>query len=267
MSDPIYSKSVRPPDGWGKDELSAFLELAHRNAFSIFHNYNDWFSILGEIHLVFEKISNNLGNVSPPLPILILLRAHSAYLATIRLAVSGQIPEAHVLMRNVLGNGLYAWYIKENPEKAQIWSERHKSDTAKKAARKEFRPTKITESLENADSQLIESINKFYDHTIDFGAHPNPFAMFGGLNKAANEEGIELRTQYVNTDPPKFFGCLIKVANVGIIGLEIACKIIPERASILGIADKTKIIKQQLNSFSVQYLRDFAPPDLMNQFR
>ena len=93
------------PAGWGKDSLSAFIELANLNTLGAFVHYKDWFTRLQEIDAAFDKFSQNMLNISVFYEPFLFVRLHSSYRAAIRLAVSGQMPEAFSLLRGCVEYG------------------------------------------------------------------------------------------------------------------------------------------------------------------
>ena len=103
------------PEGWGKDPLSAFIELANRNTFGAFVHYKDWFTRLQEIDAAFIKFSQNMLNIPVFYEPFLFVRSHSSYRAAIRLATSGQMPEAFSLLRGCVEYALYGFYLNKFP--------------------------------------------------------------------------------------------------------------------------------------------------------
>jgi hypothetical protein len=66
----------------------------------------------------------------------LFVRAHSTYRAAIRLATSGQMPEAFSLLRGCIEYSLYGSYLHKFPSVIQTWIGRDDSEAGKKKARK-----------------------------------------------------------------------------------------------------------------------------------
>ncbi|MDX9745885.1 MAG: hypothetical protein RBU31_05045 [Syntrophales bacterium] len=123
MNDEKIEEKKIPP-GWGQDSLSEFIENAWHNTFATFHNVKDWYSILKDIHLVFDAITHNIDRTPDWFASFFLFRSHSAYLGSVRLALSGQTPETYIVLRGCLGNALYGFYVSRNAESREIWLRR-----------------------------------------------------------------------------------------------------------------------------------------------
>lgn len=89
------------PDGWGDDDLSDFLETAFKNILATFERLPDKYNVLLDIDAAFRKLIDHLKNSPNWFEGLFVLRAHGAYLGTVRLAASGQVGEVYPLLRAV----------------------------------------------------------------------------------------------------------------------------------------------------------------------
>ena len=90
----------------------------------IVHNLKPWFNRIKDIHLVFQNIANNLDSSKDWFSALFLYRSHAALLGGVRLALSGQVPEAYMVLRGCLENALYGLYISRNSESVVTWLNR-----------------------------------------------------------------------------------------------------------------------------------------------
>ena len=105
------------------------------------------------------------------------------YLSSIRIAISGHGEAAFPLFRTALEASSYAFLIGERSQLQQIWLERNNTEETLRLCRKEFKlAIKDTASLIQkkswATSNTADWIIQAYDAAIDFGAHPNPKAIW-----------------------------------------------------------------------------------------
>jgi len=108
-----------PPPNWGNDSISDFISQATNNTFATFANMEDSYSILVRIDSVFQeltKVTLHDPEDHEYYPIIFVARTHSYFLAAVRLAVSGQIPETYNLLRGCLENALYGYYLLKVPD-------------------------------------------------------------------------------------------------------------------------------------------------------
>ncbi len=189
--DMMSSNNIQLPPDWDSDPISHFIQLSIQNIFATFHNMKEEYQDLKGINECFQKIIDHLLNTPNFLEALFLLRAHSAYYAACRLAMSGQVPETFVILRSCLENALYALHIKNNPASGEVWLKRHDDENSLRATRNEFKYGNIIETLAKADSSLHATAKLLYERTIDFGAHPNERAMTSKL-KCTGMRGMAL---------------------------------------------------------------------------
>lgn len=167
--------ATTPPD-WGKDRLSDFIDRAHHNCVATFANHRNMFDKLSEIDAIFDAASRipfRPAGAEVMLPAF-LGRARGAFLAAVRLSISGQVAESYMVARGCLENALYAFYIHGNPEIAEAWLKRGTSEEATRISRRKFQMAKIKSVLERACPDLAQRAVRLYERTIRLGAHPNP---------------------------------------------------------------------------------------------
>ena len=70
------------------------------------------------------------------------------------MAISGQAPEAYMVLRGCLENALYGLYVTRNSECQETWLRRHDSKENKNKARKEFTIRKLIDLLKKEDHIL-----------------------------------------------------------------------------------------------------------------
>lgn len=172
MTRDIRGSQLLPPR-WGDDNLSQFLGESFGNQLATFVHKPKHFSLLSRINETFQTCGRALDNSPQFLPSIFLLRSHSTFLASVRLASSGQVPETFPLLRSALEYALYAHHVARDETRSYIWVSRHDDEASMKRCRREFTHSRVIESLKAHLPALHPVIEKLYEQTIDFGAHPN----------------------------------------------------------------------------------------------
>lgn len=234
------------PNGWGKDKLSEFFDVAHGNEFATFDNKKADIKLLIKIDDILHNLGENLINTKSIVPAFLYLRSHSAFRAAARMSWSGQVAESFVLDRSCLEYALYALHIEKNPGSENIWSNRSNDLESKKACRTEFTYKNILNTLRNVDRPLAETANSLYEGTIDFGGHPNEAAVYSALKIHKTDRGFELVQLYLVGDSLALEHGLKIVTRVGVCSLYILRLVWKERFDILGITSELEEIQRSL---------------------
>lgn len=121
----------------------------------------------------------------------LFMRSFATFRTTCRLAMSGQIFEATILIRNIIESAVYAWVCCESSKHRDAWKKRRDGEEEKKIARKLFHWSDLIKSLEKVDKKTADLAQKLYDQTIDYGAHPNV-------------AGVALNSEITQIDTNKF---------------------------------------------------------------
>jgi hypothetical protein len=103
------------PPGWGKDELTKFLQAAHANQHATFFQKRAETGLLIAIDAEFVKVSASWLNPPSEILAMLFLRCHAAFRTASGLAMSGQAAEAFVQCREMLEYAAYAVQIHANP--------------------------------------------------------------------------------------------------------------------------------------------------------
>ncbi len=243
-----------------------FLASAHNNNVSFFKHFSKTPLVVAikevnDIFLCFSNINFNSSDIMLPN---FLTRCHSAYLGAIRLATSGEVVEACMVSRGCLENALYALHIYEDSEYVYIdneekiikdgninnyrkvknrlilWLDRSKSSDAKNKVRNVFSNSNVQKTLKAKDKNLGQVVSELYDHTIDYGAHPN----LGSVASTCHFEQSGAEDQYlISPDHPIFLVSVQKVVEVGICSLLIF-RLIFEKYVDVEISERlNKIVK------------------------
>lgn len=240
-------QGIQPhPPNWTKDSLSSFIESAHQNTFATFVNIKPAFSHLQKISEVFDKAIGHLNNVKEWFVVFFILRAHSAYLAGIRLSTSGQVCEAFMVLRGCLEVALYGYYFYRNPGKAEMWMRRHDDEKSKKVVRNEFLIGKMLDLLEKESPGTGKLMRQLYERCIDYGAHPNERSMTSNMRRMT--EGKETRFDLIYIDngrlPTRM--CMKTNAQVGICALQTFREIFSTRFKIIQLDEEIEKLSRGL---------------------
>jgi len=213
---------MQSPQGWGEDDLSAFVEQAERNTRATFANLKQWFTLLRNTDSLFigaTQIPCDWGG--NPLPALLLMRAQASFRGAVRLAMSGQLPEAYMVTRGCIENSLYAAYVRSNDRRAEIWLRRNDSADSRNLVRKTFVYGELLTHLRVVDAATADRVDLLYQFAIDSGAHPNELSISANTTISEVSNGVRFDLKYLNTDPLPLKLCLKKTAQAGLASIEV----------------------------------------------
>ncbi|MCO6387947.1 hypothetical protein [Aliihoeflea sp. 40Bstr573] len=170
----MSNRNTQAPPGWGEDALTAFLEDCHGNHFATFWNKPLEVSDLIAIDAIFVRLTADLTDPKPLLPMTFLMRAFSAFRASVGAAMAGQTFETYALLRLCLEHGAYGVFIGDNVALWERWMRRHdEGDISKRKVRDAFTYAKIRRGIRDVLPENAKAFEELYERCIDFGAHPN----------------------------------------------------------------------------------------------
>ena len=181
-------------NGWGKDVLTRTIEDAFCNVGISFLKLKPYFELLIKADEIFHDVSVLLSytNLDGLIAVSLFGRARGCFFGAVRLSCSGQITETWTLLRACLENSLYAFYIAENPEYAEVWTERHDSEVQKRKCKNVFVIGNMLKALNAKSENIAKEAKDWYDMSIDFGAHPNERSLFMNLEQKISGSGFKL---------------------------------------------------------------------------
>ena len=235
-----------PPKGWGIDGLTSFIDNTRRNSFATYANHRTGYVALNEIDSLIRKVIESLYNTKDWFAAFFLFRAHSGFLASSHLAMSGQVAEAYAALRLSLENGLYGHYLAKNPASQETWLRRHDSQEAKRRVRDEFKIRTLLDTLSTSNKNEATAAELLYEFCIDYGGHPNERALTQNLKTEPKKDTIKLEVVYLSADPDVVRLCLKAVAKVGVSVLGIFRLVFKERFDLTGLTDRLDRVKRQL---------------------
>jgi hypothetical protein len=175
-----------------------------------------------------------------------LVRSHSAYLAGVRLALSGQVPEAYMVLRGSIESALYGFYVARKPSVCEVWLRRDEDDAAKKKVIREFKVSNLFQVLELEDNKLKEIARLLYERTIDYGGHPNQQALLSVMKQQSKEAVTTFQSAYMIGNEPALKLCLKSCAQIGTCALSIMYLVFRERFDLLGASHELENLKKGL---------------------
>ncbi|MFH1429488.1 MAG: hypothetical protein ABIH39_07070, partial [Candidatus Margulisiibacteriota bacterium] len=107
---------VTKPQNWGKDDVSKFIDIASDNGYITYQNFPDYYHKLVLIDSIYREINKYMANSKNIVTNLLFMKAHSAFLAGARLAVSCQVTECYPIIRTIIENSLYGLMINKDQE-------------------------------------------------------------------------------------------------------------------------------------------------------
>lgn len=234
------------PPGWGSDDLPRFLDLVRSNVYASFVQTPQSYQKLLDVDAAFLLICTNLTDPPDFFSPLFLLKAHSSYRAAVGLSMAGQAPEAFMVMRGCLESALYGLYVNKNEGAFETWLNRHESEEAKKAAKKEFTVANMWKCLRALDEGLQKQAATVYERTIDMGAHPNPASVATALKMSRGEQGLSFQLAYVTKEREMLTGTMKSTAQIGVTVLEVFGHALKGKYDSLGLAGRMQELRKGL---------------------
>jgi len=198
---------MRKPE-WKQDELSKALRDGEYNVLVSSHNYKDIYDTLSKAYQIIQNSQDVFINIRPPELIfssILFIRARASLLASIRLILAGQPVEAQTLLRLMIEQLWYGFYIAVDPnppKRRTIWSDRNDSGEAKKKCKSEFTIKNVKNCHKQYDGDSAHQLAQFYDATIDFGAHPNQYSAFSQIKQDNESNSLDYTVGIYSFDIP-----------------------------------------------------------------
>jgi len=209
------------PQGWGTDALSHFLEVSQQSELATFQEKSYKYKRLQDINNRFLQNRQNLVlSIMPTilehyddvefddlklehkdwLVLFFYLRTQAAFVGAAKLALSAQIPETYMLLRGVLENAMYGFYVCKNPSAKEVWLAREDSPQAKALAKNTFTVSNNYSAIASVDSALKDDVYRLYNDTIDRGAHPNVKTFIDNAVQKNQDGALSLAVTFLNRD-------------------------------------------------------------------
>jgi hypothetical protein len=235
------------PKGWGRSELTRFLDLVLNNQLATFEGLPNFTALLEHLDEAFHRAATNLSDTEHVLVPSFLLRAHSSYRAACATAMAGQAAETFVLVRSILEYAGYGLLIAKRPEAETMWIKRHASEEAMKAMKKTFTVANIKKAIAEADEREAVVFDALYQRSIDFGAHPNERAVASNMAIRKEQDAIVMRQEYLSAGGTATIHAMKTVAQAGVCTLRVFSPAFAERFKKIGVATVLEEIPKRWN--------------------
>lgn len=130
-------------------------------------------SQINEILKGYSVLEQDNAETSIILPSFLMINAKKAFISSVTLLQSLQLSACYPLIRNVLENTIYSYYINNDIETKTIYLNRDIDADSKKKNRSKFSMRKIFEFLDTKAPIWLYQFKSQYENSIDKGAHPN----------------------------------------------------------------------------------------------
>jgi hypothetical protein len=228
-------------------------------------NAADLYTLLQHVHGTFEQVAavtekENNEHLIPTR--LLMARAHAAWLAAVRLGMSGQVVETYPLVRVIVENAWYALHLAKDPappSRAEVWLRRSEDDAAEKRCATEFSIRNVRTTHALLDTANEAALYEVYKWTIAFGGHPNERGVLSAT--AWTDTGATYAYAVSQlTDKPVLIAAALKAGIEAAIGaLRTFRLVFPERFAIVGLdRDVERLVDEHNAVFGHRRRRDGA---------
>jgi len=236
---------------WADDPLSTFLSNAQWNECATAANVRDLYALLQRVHGAFEQLTAITEKESNKhlLPTRFLMaRAHAAWLAAVRLGMSGQVVETYPLVRVVVENAWYALHLAKDPAppaRAEVWLRRSDDASAEGRCATEFSIRNVRATHAALDAPNEGALHELYKRTIAFGGHPNERGVLSATTRIETG-GIFTYEVALLTDRPLLIAAALKATIEAAVGaLRTFRLVFPELFAIMGLdRDVEKLVDE-----------------------
>jgi hypothetical protein len=213
---PEVARTNPTPPGWGKDELSKFLQETHQQQYATFHNKKKAVAPLIAIDDLFVRVSKGWLNPHSEIVAMLFLRCHAAFRAAAAEAMAGQVVESYRQCRGMMENAAYAVHIHRDPTLARVWLDRHVDEAGMKASKRAFRHELVVASVTAANMHAGQRFEDLYQRTIDFGGHPNERSVTGSMKMIEGPERREMLAIMIHGDDNALTMALNRLRNAAL---------------------------------------------------
>jgi hypothetical protein len=197
--------------------LQSFFDAVRTNQRANSETFPDWTSIIERIDSCLVRAGEGLRDPRPLMSRVLLNRCQYAFKTTAGMALAGQVVEAFVMQRSVLEYAGYALLICKSPELESVFVLRHHSPKEKQRQKDAFKIGPVKVAIRQCDTKLADEFVRLYERSIDFGAHPNPNAVFSAM--VSLDEGE--MTMALFNEPKILVNTFITTGEVGLTALHV----------------------------------------------
>ena len=244
---------------WGQDELSRFLETAEYNARVTSLTFSDVYRLLQRTDSAFREITEGLERDFRQdllVPRFLIAKTRSSFLGSIRLSMSGQVPESYSVLRTGIEQAWYALHIAKDqhaPKRAEVWMCRNDDEAAKKKCKTEFQVKKVHLTHESFDTMTARRLHILYEKLIDLGAHPNQQVILASMNLSETSGETIFQVGLLAPKPITVLLALKQAVEAAVGMFKIFQLIFPERFKIMSWDNEIDKLINEANAIFKKY--------------
>jgi hypothetical protein len=241
---------------WETDLLSQFFADAEYNDRATSLNYPTVFALLQRTNSIMQSIEGLIEHDNDEaliVPRFLIVRARASFLAAIRLAMSGQLPETFAILRLAIEQAWYGLHIAKDPSptlRSKVWLCRNDSDEDKAACKQEFTVRNVSATHEQLDHDTAKQLHSLYETMIDFGAHPNQLGTLASTSKGEGEDQKQITHQVgiLYPVPVPQLATIRLAISVAVGAIKVSQLVYPDRLQTEAINVKIGQLVTDLNS-------------------
>ena len=247
------------PKPWPDDPLSCFLASAQFNERATSLKFPDLYALLQRVDAALAQVSTitEHENTAALLPTRFLMpRARAAWLAAVRLAMSGEAVEAQPLIRVVIENAWYALHAAKDPAspaRVEVWLRSDESDEARDRCANEFGIGNVRKTHRALDAETEALCGTLYKMAISYGGHPNQRGVLSAMRRREEVGGVTFLAEILSNNPILMLATIKEAVEAAIGVLKVFRLIFPERFSLSGLDAEIDKLVAQLNAFVAQH--------------
>ena len=253
------------PPPWGDDPLSTFFSKTEYNERVSSLNLAPIYALLQRLHAAFRVVEETVEKDNRKellLPRFLMIRAHSSFLAAIRLAMSGQLFESYAPLRSSIEQAWYALHIakdRQPPERSEIWLCRNDNKASKAKCKSEFSVANVRSTHESFDSVTAKKLHQLYEMMIDLGAHPNPRGVLTSMSRSETGKEINYRVGILFLKPIPLLTTLRLAVRVAVTVLKVFQLIFPDRFKLMRLDEEIQVLVTEVNNVFKPYVQQSQP--------
>jgi len=228
--------------------LEGFMKVCEDNAHATRAKLPNAWAKLAGIHDAYKHLLDTLYNTPDHHVAMFLLRAHSAFLAACRLALSGQAAESYMATRSCLEAALYGVFVHKEPDAMKVWLDRHVDKASRDASKRKFALAELLNFLEGIDRSVGERLRALYEDAIDRGGHPNERAILGAMRRRDEGKDVFLLMHYATGDPHVIGAAVRSAARAGLCALEAFRNVYGTRMELTGFGGTLRELRNGLET-------------------
>ncbi len=183
--------------------------------------YPQLYSVIERLNDCFVRSGIDIFSPKPVVAGVLLERCEYAFKTAAGMALAGQVVEVCLVVRSMLECSGYCLLICEKPALEDVFLARHGSDMEMAAQKKAFTIKNVRDAIARHNKDFSEYYADLYQHTIDFGGHPNPHALFASAQLNRHEGNTYLKSFAISDDPSMIEFALKLTARSGLLILSV----------------------------------------------